>query len=90
MLHELNKLNNLAERAEALDKRLEMNTTPTCPNVEGEANKTRYGYNLSWTCPVSGQYLEADGEFIRHGDHIVHDVMEEHSETILYTVTAKV
>lgn len=81
MLHELNKLNNLAERAEALDKRLE---------VEGEANKTRYGYNLSWTCPVSGQYLEADGEFIRHGDHIVHDVMEEHSETILYTVTAKV
>jgi hypothetical protein len=65
-------------------------TITDCPKIEGEANKTRYGYNLSWNCPISGQYLEADGEFMRQGDCIFHEVMEEFSETVLYTVKAKV
>lgn len=65
-------------------------TITDCPKIEGYANKTRYGYNLSWTCPVSGQYMEADGEFLTKGGLIYHDVVDDSSETVLYIVIAEV
>ena len=63
--------------------------TAKAPTIIGEANKTRQGYNLSWTCPIFGTYHEADGEFHMEDNHIFHDVISE-AEELLYHVKAAV
>lgn len=58
--------------------------------VKGEATSTRYGYALSWECPVYGVQREAHGEFDGDQETIYHDVFEDHTEVILYRVIAEI
>lgn len=58
--------------------------------VKGEATSTRYGYALSWECPVYGVRREAHGEFESDSAHIYHDVVEDYTEIVLYRVKAEI
>jgi hypothetical protein len=59
------------------------------PNVQGEASAHGQWYNVSWTCPISGVRLQADGEFLEQDGNLLHDVFDEDDNRIYWVVAPK-